>query len=556
MEVTKPGIGIRQSGIGKSGCGRLPAIALFAVLAAALGLGQTPAAAAPSGAKVEHIAHGRFDDLAVYPPAATASSFVLLLSGDAGWDAAADRLARAVAGRGALVAGIDTRAFFAVLEKDGADCEFTDGDLENLSHFIQAYYHLPTYLPPLLAGTGAGAAFAYANLAQAPAGTFGGALALDFCPQMRLRKPLCAGTAYQSKPRAGGVDLLPAATLAAPMSVRAPAAGGACDAQDVGRFAGASGGARITVLPPAADDAQVLQAFDALAQANRPQELPPPPAGLGDLPLVEVPAQPGTAAQDTFAVLISGDGGWAGLDKEVAGALAAHGIPVAGVDSLRYFWSKRTPEGTAADVDRIVRYYLAHWNKKRVLLVGYSQGADVMPFVVNRLPPPTRAQVALATVMGLSEQAVFEFHMGNWMGGVTGPSQPTLPEMQRAAATPMLCIYGEDETDSLCPRLDAARVHLVKLKGGHHFDGDYDRLAREILAAAGVDAPAAAPSAAATAAAGATDHTESPTMLNLHIPIAPLLSLVAGILILLRPKLLNYVIAIYLILVGLLGLIR
>ncbi|MCC2656846.1 MAG: hypothetical protein K0Q76_1954 [Panacagrimonas sp.] len=41
--------------------------------------------------------------------------------------------------------------------------------------------------------------------------------------------------------------------------------------------------------------------------------------------------------------------------------------------------------------------------------------------------------------------------------------------------------------------------------------------------------------------------------LNLHL--VPLISLVAGVLILVRPKLLNYIVAIYLIAVGVLGLI-
>ena len=38
------------------------------------------------------------------------------------------------------------------------------------------------------------------------------------------------------------------------------------------------------------------------------------------------------------------------------------------------------------------------------------------------------------------------------------------------------------------------------------------------------------------------------------IPLSPLVALVAGILILIAPRLLNYVVAIYLIIVGLLGL--
>jgi Protein of unknown function (DUF3096) len=43
--------------------------------------------------------------------------------------------------------------------------------------------------------------------------------------------------------------------------------------------------------------------------------------------------------------------------------------------------------------------------------------------------------------------------------------------------------------------------------------------------------------------------------MNLHLSLAPLISLLAGILILVMPKLLNFIVAIYLIAIGLIGLI-
>lgn len=42
--------------------------------------------------------------------------------------------------------------------------------------------------------------------------------------------------------------------------------------------------------------------------------------------------------------------------------------------------------------------------------------------------------------------------------------------------------------------------------------------------------------------------------MNLHMSLTPLVSLVAGILILVMPRLLNYIVAIYLIVIGLIGL--
>ncbi len=44
------------------------------------------------------------------------------------------------------------------------------------------------------------------------------------------------------------------------------------------------------------------------------------------------------------------------------------------------------------------------------------------------------------------------------------------------------------------------------------------------------------------------------TIHNLHISLAPLISLLAGILILVAPRLLRYIVAIYLIVIGIIGL--
>lgn len=44
--------------------------------------------------------------------------------------------------------------------------------------------------------------------------------------------------------------------------------------------------------------------------------------------------------------------------------------------------------------------------------------------------------------------------------------------------------------------------------------------------------------------------------MTIHLEIGPLLALIAGIAILMAPRLLNYIVAVYLIAIGLLGLVR
>ena len=480
----------------------LPAASLLFIAAAAqaadpvhppapLGSANAPSSATrPLPAATAHLSHGRFKDLLVYRPAGAPTSFVLFLSGDAGWNSAADAMARQLVQQGAMVAAIDWIQFKANLEADGDQCLFADGDLENLSHFVQAYFHTPTYLTPMLVGISSGAAMAYAMLAQAPSNTFASALTLGFCPNFNLEKPLCKGSGLEFTRSGQGVDLLPIKSLGKPWVDLHGESDRTCPAGAARSFISQVRAAALAPLPKLSQDIAPREwmppytaAFNTLAARSAVARVAPPPASLSDLPIVEVPAQPLAAPSDVFAIIMSGDGGWAGIDQDVAAALSAKGIPVVGLDSLRYYWTARTPSGLAADTDRMIRYYLPHFGKQRVLLIGYSQGADVLPFAVNRLPQATRARVALTAVMGMSEHALFEFHVSSWVSDSnSGPA--TLPEINRIAGMPVLCIYGADENDSLCPKLDPKKFIVVKLKGGHHFDGDYANLAHQILAAA------------------------------------------------------------------------
>jgi hypothetical protein len=106
--------------------------------------------------------------------------------------------------------------------------------------------------------------------------------------------------------------------------------------------------------------------------------------------LVETPT---TAPGETMAVLYSGDGGWGRLDQGVAKVLAAAGVPVLGVNSLRYFLDKRSPQQLADDLADQLRQREARWGRRKIVLVGYSFGADALPAIVPRLPADLRGQI-------------------------------------------------------------------------------------------------------------------------------------------------------------------
>jgi type IV secretory pathway VirJ component len=114
-------------------------LAASLLMAGAATPASTPASVAlpaPTTGNAAHLSHGRFRDFPVYSPVGPPTSFVLLLSGDEGWNSTADTMTRQLVQQGAMVTGIDWAKFKANLEADGDQCVSPDGDLENLSHFV------------------------------------------------------------------------------------------------------------------------------------------------------------------------------------------------------------------------------------------------------------------------------------------------------------------------------------------------------------------------------------------------------------------------------------
>lgn len=204
---------------------------------------------------------------------------------------------------------------------------------------------------------------------------------------------------------------------------------------------------------------------------------------LAGVPLV---VQPATAPGGrTMAVLLTGDGGWAGLDRQIARTLAAHGIPTVALETPRYFRTRRTPDEAAEVLRRIIERYTSAWGRDSVLLVGYSHGADVLPFLARRLPPPLLDRAPVIAMVGLARGADFDFHLLDVLRTApSGHALPVLPELAHLRGRRMVCIYGADDRTTLCPALDSALVTPVRYPGGHRMTGLGAAVAERILAAA------------------------------------------------------------------------
>jgi type IV secretory pathway VirJ component len=421
----------------------------------------------------------------VFRPAGAPRGVALLLTGEAGFTATEEAIASTLAAAGALVLGVDLREYRARLAASGASESYPSADLELLSQFAQRASGLPTYEPPVLVGVGAGAALAYATLAQANPSSFRGAVSVSFCPVLELPRTPGRGRGLDvTRADHDEFRLAPSPAVQGRWVIVQPAEGAPCPLEQVRDFARQVAHAKVVVAAggSAGLAARVRAAFNAIAGAPREEDRATA-ADVADLPLVELRATGVPAG--SLAVILSGDGGWASIDRDIGGALAARGVDVVGLNSLRYFWTRRTPDSATADLERILRHYLAAWGARRVLLLGYSRGADVLPFLAARLVPDLRARVAVIALLGPARSVDFEFHLSDWVADAARATElPIRPEVEKLRGMQLLCIYGADETDSLCRELGPPLATVVEQPGGHHFGGDYDAIVTRILAAA------------------------------------------------------------------------
>jgi len=169
-----------------------------------------------------------------------------------------------------------------------------------------------------------------------------------------------------------------------------------------------------------------------------------------------------------LALVMSGDGNWAHFIKDMADVLVSRGIPVVGLESRAYLSHARTPDELTADMERVLRTYLDAWGAQRILVVGYSRGADFAPFLVNRLPPDLRARVVGVGLFSPTKMANFEFHLLDLVRYKARDTDlDAVPEVEALAPLPVLCVYGTDDRDTLCPLLPDGMATVVPRDAGH-----------------------------------------------------------------------------------------
>jgi type IV secretory pathway VirJ component len=177
---------------------------------------------------------------------------------------------------------------------------------------------------------------------------------------------------------------------------------------------------------------------------------------------------------------ISGDGGFNKFSTSLCEALNKDDFDVIALNSKIYFDDKKTPEQTTLDITNFLSKKLAGRQNQQVIFIGYSFGADVLPFVLNRLPKNFQYDVKTSFILASSGSTDFEIHWSDLFGGNSKRSMDVVTEINKLQNKKIVIIDGTGD-HHLDRNLITIKYTYFILPGGHHFDGDIDEVANQLV---------------------------------------------------------------------------
>jgi type IV secretory pathway VirJ component len=424
-----------------------------------------------------------FGKVFIYMPPVKSTTLIIMISGDGGWKYGVIGFSERFSKKNAVVAGVDILRYYSGLRKRKTECYTVAADFLDLATVIEKKYNFPAYTPSLLMGYSSGATLVYAILAQARPGTFVGGISLGFCPDMELPKMLCQINSLKEKKDSSGKKffLQPASLLKNPWIVLQGKLDVVCSYNDVVNFVKETGNAELITLPkvghgfsnwndfmPQWEDAY-LRLIDKYI---REQELMAEDKNLLALPLVITNAKI-IRNRSPFAFMVSGDGGWYWFEQSIADSLASLGIATIGLDAKRYFWERKSPEETTSDITAAIRFYSNFFGKSHLIMIGYSLGAEIIPFILARLPGDIRSEISSSVLLSPGDFTDFEIHLSNMIGlGNPNDTLNVVKEINKLSSENIICIFGKDEKTNVPDRLNLSKIKIVYIPGDHHYNFD------------------------------------------------------------------------------------
>ena len=178
---------------------------------------------------------------------------------------------------------------------------------------------------------------------------------------------------------------------------------------------------------------------------------------------------------------LSGDGGFNKFSTALCQSLNKKGYDVVALNSKSYFWDKKTPDETTTDINNYLIKKLQNRKNQQIVLIGYSFGADVVPFILSRLPDAVHNKIVFSYLLASSGSTDFEIHWSDIFGGNTKRSMDVVTELNKLSDDKIVIISASDEKNLAFNKITLKRYTHEVLPGGHHFDGDTDEITNVVL---------------------------------------------------------------------------
>jgi type IV secretory pathway VirJ component len=115
------------------------------------------------------------------------------------------------------------------------------------------------------------------------------------------------------------------------------------------------------------------------------------------------------------------------------------------------------------------------------VLVGYSFGSDVLPFIIQRLPTSLRNKIWSTILISPSANTDFEIHVSDIFGYAIKRNMNVAAEINKLADEKIVTVFGDDENDFPVSSIRIKKYTNIILPGGHHFNGDTGILTHTLL---------------------------------------------------------------------------
>ncbi len=198
----------------------------------------------------------------------------------------------------------------------------------------------------------------------------------------------------------------------------------------------------------------------------------------GDLPIKEWAS---TSQDKPLIFYLSGDGGLNKFSNSLCDGINKKGFEVIELNSKSYFWDKKTPEQTAIDVNNFLVKKMTGRKNQQIVMIGYSFGADVLPFILSRLPKDMHDKILASFLMASSGSTDFEIHWADIFGGNAKRDMDVVSEINKLVDDKIVIISSSDDRHLEANKITLKRYTHEILPGGHHFDGDTDEIIKVIL---------------------------------------------------------------------------